>query len=87
MIRHVLGGSGRIVEEQWPRGQNGRTGTFPELVREAAADCAQRATRGLLLGLLDMDRVVRAVSDDVGGFGRIVSRVDRSRWLMFSRKG
>lgn len=42
---------------------------FADLVQEAAADYADRVARGLLLGPSDMDRVVREISDAVGGFG------------------
>ena len=49
---------------------------FADLVREAAADYAARAARGLLLGLPDMDRVVREVSDAVGGFGALQPYLD-----------
>ncbi|MEU4361988.1 hypothetical protein [Promicromonospora sp. NPDC023987] len=47
-----------------------------DLVREAAADYADRAARGLLLGLPDMERVVREVSDAVGGFGPLQPYLD-----------
>lgn len=49
---------------------------FAELVREAAADYADRAARGLLLGLPDMERVVREVTNAVGGFGPLQPYLD-----------
>ena len=49
---------------------------FAELVREAAADYADRAARGLLLGLPDMERVVREVTNAVGGFGALQPYLD-----------
>jgi pilus assembly protein CpaF len=49
---------------------------FAELVREAAADYADRAARGLLLGFPDMERVIREISDAVGGFGPLQRYLD-----------
>ncbi|MGI5190081.1 CpaF family protein [Promicromonospora sp. CA-289599] len=49
---------------------------FTDLVREAAADYADRAARGLLLGLPDMERVVQDISDAVGGFGPLQTYLD-----------
>ncbi|MEU4361958.1 hypothetical protein [Promicromonospora sp. NPDC023987] len=58
---------------------------FADLVREAAADYADRVARGLLPGLPDLERVVREISDAVGGFGPLQAYLDDSEieeiWL------
>jgi pilus assembly protein CpaF len=49
---------------------------FTDLVREAAADYADRAARGLLLDLPDMERAVREVTDAIGGLGALQPYLD-----------
>jgi pilus assembly protein CpaF len=49
---------------------------FAELVQEAAMDYADRAARGVLSVLPDMERAVRKVSDAVGGLGPLRPYLD-----------
>lgn len=49
---------------------------FGELVREAAADYAERAARGAVEPLSDADRAVREVIDAIGGLGPLQPYLD-----------